>query len=443
MGIAGAKHFGDLLISMEQKELKIIPHIVLQHAENLGFNWLLRDRAINEPHYSLSDLAKLDDRLEADIDGLRIAGDAGWEICKQELKWEEAGEIFTASFLAFEIDDALRIHEVLEVGGAEPELCRGVISALGWLPFEQGVKHTTQFQTAESTNLRYIGLAAHAIHRQDPGQPLEEALRSEDALLKARALKAVGELGRRDLLAYLQANFREENSKCHFYASWSAALLGDAYAYPILQSITQSDSPYREEATKMVLRRLHPKTAQDWLKELAQSSEHLRQAVIGAGALGDPALIPWLFEMMHVPEHARAAGEAFTMITGVDLAYEDLEGEWPEGFEAGPTENPEDENVAMDPDEDLPWPELELIQKWWANHKSNFQNGTRYLVGKPISSEWLQQVLRNGFQRQRAAAALELAIKQPGQPLFEVRAPGFRQQQMHNPGKPEPNRKKN
>ena len=38
-------------------------------------------------------------------------------------------------------------------------------------------------------------------------------------------------------------------------------------------------------------------------------------------------------------------------------------------------------------------------------------------------------VLRNGRQRQRAAAALELALQQPGQPLFEVRAPGFRQQQ--------------
>ena len=42
------------------------------------------------------------------------------------------------------------------------------------------------------------------------------------------------------------------------------------------------------------------------------------------------------------------------MITGVDIAYEDLEGAWPEGFVAGPTEDPEDENVAMDPDEDLP-----------------------------------------------------------------------------------------
>jgi hypothetical protein len=39
-------------------------------------------------------------------------------------------------------------------------------------------------------------------------------------------------------------------------------------------------------------------------------------------------------------------------------------------------------------------------------------------------------VLRNGRQRQGAAAPLELAVRQPGQPLFEVRAPGCRQQQM-------------
>jgi len=38
--------------------------------------------------------------------------------------------------------------------------------------------------------------------------------------------------------------------------------------------------------------------------------------------------------------------------------------------------------------------------------------------------------LKNGYQRQRAAAALELAILKPGRPLFEVRAPGFRQQQL-------------
>jgi uncharacterized protein (TIGR02270 family) len=111
----------------------------------------------------------------------------------------------------------------------------------------------------------------------------------------------------------------------------------------------------------------------------------------------------------------------------VDLAYQDLEGEWPEGFEAGPTENPEDEDVGLDADEDLPWPEPPLVQQWWDDNKARFRGGQRYLLGEPVSIAHCQKVLQTGFQRQRSAAALELALLQPDQPLFETRAPGFRQ----------------
>jgi len=145
-------------------------------------------------------------------------------------------------------------------------------------------------------------------------------------------------------------------------------------------------------------------------------------------------LLPWLFEQMAIPELARVAGESFSMLTGVDLAYDDLDGERPEGFEAGPTEDPEDENVEMDADEDLPWPNVELIKKWWITNRLNFKNGTRYFCGSPISIESLNHVLRSGFQRQRTAAAWELAIHQPGSPLFETRAPGFVQQRLLGKG---------
>jgi hypothetical protein len=39
-------------------------------------------------------------------------------------------------------------------------------------------------------------------------------------------------------------------------------------------------------------------------------------------------------------------------------------------------------------------------------------------------------VLRSGYQRQRIAAALELALMRPDRPLFERRAPAFRQQAL-------------
>ena len=67
----------------------------------------------------------------------------------------------------------------------------------------------------------------------------------------------------------------------------------------------------------------------------------------------------------------------------------------------------------MDPDDNLPWPEPALVQKWWDKNRGQFQNGTRYLMGKPMTIDWLKTVLRDGRQRQRAAAALELAIRNP------------------------------
>jgi uncharacterized protein (TIGR02270 family) len=194
----------------------------------------------------------------------------------------------------------------------------------------------------------------------------------------------------------LQYHVTADNDLCRYAAAWSAALLGDMGDLPTLQAIVGFDVPYKEEATKMALRRMDLVEAHAWRQALAHNPDTTRLAVIGVGAIGDPVSLPWLIEQMTIPPLARVAGEAFTMITGVDIAYEDLEGEWPDGFEAGPTEDPEDENVDMDPDEELPWPEPERIARWWHAHRSAFQSDTRSLLGKPMSPAWLQDVLRHG-----------------------------------------------
>ena len=178
---------------------------------------------------------------------------------------------------------------------------------------------------------------------------------------------------------------------------------------------------------------LAPDAAGDWLKTLSDDPGQLRALITAVGVYGDPHYVPWLIRQMGTPPVARVAGEAFSMITGVDLAYQDLEGEWPEGFHAGPTENPEDEDVAMDPDEDLAWPDPALVTRWWSENSPQFAPGTRHLCGRPISAAQCQEVLRTGYQRQRIAAALELALMRPDAPLFEWRAPAFRQKTLLAP----------
>ncbi len=411
-------------------EALTIKPIIEQHAEEAAFLWLQRNAAIHEPHYSLKDIAHLDDRLEAHIDGLRIAGETGWEICKQALALNEPGEVFVAALLAFEGDDGQRVDEVLKVALEAPENWRALISAIGWLSDEDYQRWVPGLLTANDLSYRRLAIAASVIHRHNSATAFAAALDDPEPNFQARALRAVGELKRRDLLPVLQQKFKSDNPACQFWATWSAVLLGDKTALDVLKTFATADSAFLEQALQIMLRVMDVPNSTKWLSDFTQSPEVLRHAVLGAGIIGDPMYIPWLINLMTVPEVSRVAGEAFSMITGVDLAYDDLEGEWPEGFEAGPTENPADDDVAMDSDEDLPWPEQNLIQAWWEKNKNQFRTGVRYLVGKPITVEHCQQILNTGFQRQRRAAALELALLRKDEPLFNTSAPGLRQQQL-------------
>jgi uncharacterized protein (TIGR02270 family) len=409
-----------------------IEAVVSQHAEDAASLWLLRNAAVSLPHYRLDDLTKLDARVEAHVDGLRIAGEPGWEIAKTALlEIGGPGEVFAAGVLAFESEVSDKVRHVIEVGTASPEASRGLVSALGWLSSVQAVKPIKALLAAEEPAQRRVGLAASAIHRRNPGPALVAAFGADDPSLRARAFRAAGELGFLDSHITLRANLKAKDPTVRFWAARSNALLNghkDAVAY--LQNIAEAGGSFAERAAQMAMRRLAPNDAKLWLRRLVKELGRKRIAVIAAGAFADPEAIPFLVDQMKVPELARVAGESFSLITGADMVYDKLEGQEPEGFEAGPNDNPEDAKVEMDPDENLPWPEPALVQRWWNARQGNFAKGTRYLLGQPITTESLRSAIKNGYQRQRAAAAIELAILKPGRPLFEVRAPGRRQQGM-------------
>lgn len=410
--------------------MRIIENIIEQHAEEAAFNWLLRDSAVSEPHYDLSDLAHLDDRIEANIDGLRVAGDASWEICREAMAIDEPGEIFTAGVLAFESQVPKRMNTVLAAVAEDVENQRALCSAMGWIAFRHIARPAIKLLHAKMALLKRIALSVYAIHRQDIGPTLGNLIFDVDPGVRSRALKAAGELGRMDLLPMVLDGINDKDDGCCFYAAWSAALLGKKAGADRLKRIAQAQSPFAQRACDLAVRIMEHGQAVQWLNTFGRNASSLRLAIKGYGALGDPQPVAWLIEMMGVPELARIAGEAFSMITGVDIAYEDLDTDVPENLEGGPTEDPEDEDVAMDPDEDLPWPDSNLIAARWHSRQNDFQNGRRYLAGRLISMEHCRHVLLNGYQRQRMAAATELALLKPGGPLFEVRAPGFLQQRL-------------
>ncbi len=406
----------------------IIRDIVEEHADEIAALWMLRSVAVKAPHYSLADLAELDERVNAHISGLRLGESIAWEASLQALETREPGELFTAATLAFKAANPAWISEVMSVVKDAPDTRRGLVSALGWLEKAEVKALVKRFLKSKSTLQRYAGIAGCAVHRVNPGNALAAALTAEDPALRARGLRAAGELGRVDLQGQLAEHFVSDEPACRFWAAWSAGLLGDrARAVQVLQKFLTDDTEFLQPALQLLARIMAPAEARKLFNGVARQNGELRAVTIAAGATGDPAYLPWLLKQMQVAELARAAGEAFTLISGLDLARQAMEAEEPEAFAAGPEEDLDAGDIGMDDDEDLPWPDTAKVQAWWKKRQSRFAPGQRFLLGRPIDARTCRGVLNLGLQRQRAAAALELALLHPETPLFETRAPGFRQ----------------
>src|SRR5262245_39750913 len=92
--------------SPNESSALIIEEVVERHAEEAAFLWTTRDRAVHSANYSLKDLSGLDERVEAHLDGLRVAGQFGWQLCEQVLNKDEPGRIFAVGVLAFDSGDS-------------------------------------------------------------------------------------------------------------------------------------------------------------------------------------------------------------------------------------------------------------------------------------------------------------------------------------------------
>jgi uncharacterized protein (TIGR02270 family) len=301
--------------------------ILSQHAEEASMLWLLRNAAVEEPHYDLPDLLELDNRVEAHLDGLRIAGDAGWSLCEEQLGAEEAGEVFAAGAMAFLSGEPGRLEKVLEVVAKDSRLMPPLVSALEWQEVEAAIRLASAHLASENPLLREAGLRALTALRRDPGSALTDLLGDDAPGVQAAALQAAGVFHRVDHLRETVEAMGSSDPEIRFPAAWATALLGDdARALALLREGAENGGPHSRAAAMMVVRRQSHEQVLGWLNSLEKDPQQERLFLWVAGQLGDPVVVPRLFSRMMIPELARPAGEAFTFITGVDLAYADFEG---------------------------------------------------------------------------------------------------------------------
>jgi uncharacterized protein (TIGR02270 family) len=401
--------------------------VVSEHADEASFLWLQRASAVHAPNYSPQQFADLDERLAAHIDGLRVAGEEGWKHAVALTDNEGPEDFFVAAVPAIKAVDG-RFDDLVERAKELPEVVPGLISALGWIePQYLGGRVKALLEDGSSLKQK-LGVAACALHRRDPGPLLGQLIESAPDSVRIRAQRAAGELGRADLLPQARSLLGEAKPELRFWAAWAAVLLGDrAQALDALAAFALKSGPRQPRAFQLALQAVDVVPGHALLLDSGGLPEVQRLRIIGSGFIGDARYVPWLIEQMAQPATARIAAEAFVAITGVDFNLERMETMPPDGFEDGPTDDPDDENVELPEDIALPWPDLDKIRAWWGKNGERFAPGVRLFMGHPVSPEGCTNVLREGFQRQRVAAALHLCLLEPRAPLFATSAPAWRQ----------------
>lgn len=396
------------------RDFSAFANIAEQNASEAAFLWLLRSQAVTSSQYYPFDIRELEGRIEANLDGLSAVGELGWQVCADQLVYEEPGEIFTAAVVSLRSRNAARIKMVCELALTTPEMTKGLISALGWIETDIAKFWMQRFLSVSDPKYRMLGLAACSVRREDPGKYFLLILQDPDLekypVLHARALRLIGELNRNDLVPALNAAMNTDDPIVKFWANWSLALFGNQASVINLKPYLMEDSKLSNKAVQLVFSLLPINEGRKWIGELATKPELKRIMIKAIGILGDPHAIPWLIQQMTNDEMARIAGWAFSQISGIDLESSNLVNEQAEDIETGPTDAAEDENIEMDEDEDLPWPNAQKISRLWQVHHQLLQPGLRYFQGQEVTKQVLAHIFVSANQQQKELAALQRAI---------------------------------
>ncbi len=305
------------LIPKNDGPQQLLPHAIkpmhIRHAEDSAFYWMQRDGSAGSPLLRFERLAHFDQLLNAHLDGLREAGEPGWEIALKNLtRWSAA----------------LALH----------------------LQGEGAAVATDMWQA-----LQHLNLTAN----------------NAKGLARKKGFERCIDYAR------------------HF-----------GHALPVNHF------------------------------DLAQVAQMLppRQVLTLFAHHGDPVTIPLIAPFLTHPLHARLAGWALSMITGINLDAQNLIQAPPE-----PDENEDELARPGDPDGGLPWPSQPAISAWWNANHSNYQAGQRLLAGQSINDKaHCLAVLGYGTQAERYAAALNLALADQQFPFIETRAMAEQQQRLLN-----------
>lgn len=409
----------------------ILIDILEEHLEEADFLWQQRENALKDRVYNLDDLAELEERLLAHLDGLVLGEKEAWKLLLEpKLAGGEIGEVFAAAFAALESGNAERIDLIQKMfGETEGLILDGIRHALRHTAYPNVEKKVQPYLDSEKGITRSAAIDVLSFRRF----PLElnrlhAFLNEKDPVVVAAALSAVGRLRMGQLKFEVETALEDEYPDIRLEAISTGLLLGSDRALSRCRREVLERSQEASRAIILIGLAGHQEDLPLLVNALGDASL-ARSAIISLGLLGNIGAMEPLIHYSSDPKLSRVVGEAICQTTGVGLEKEKLINANPIKPESKPQAE-DDDDFVDDPDEGLPLPDPSRLESWWKSNASRFDKNMRYRKGKAYSPQVLIEILQGGSLPERYNAAFELALMNPSYSLLETCALTARQRKV-------------
>lgn len=378
--------------------------ILHQHAEEAAFCWLRRQESRWRPSYRCSHLQRLDQLLDAHLEGLRIAAQAALPIVLDNVqRWKTADEVFACTYTLLHCSaaDWSPLERVLE---AQPDTVKGAAAALIWSAGPPAEDRLQRWGGSAIPALRVASAGAYAaLHSNDSTDArtawLAKTLVDPAPEVRACALRRIGEWRLSALTAHLQKAFTEPDALCRFESACAMAWLGMPQAdAALLDTLPRVQGNRQRRGTLLFAMTAQPAAFATWVQQAQVDPTQTRALVWSLAFRGDALALSKLLEYLRVPQYARLAGYAIGHISGLDL---DKQGLWQPEQQAEVTPHfSEDDGLLM--------PDIERLTDWVERYVTSMPMGTSLLAGKVLSTDNARRLLQTGWQPQRWQASVLL-----------------------------------
>lgn len=347
--------------------------VLEEHLDELGFLWERRQAVLFAPDWTVAELADLEERAEAHLDGLRIGDEHATALAHSRIDGDEAGDVTAAALVLLELGQHGAVLAAARRSGAARDGARIALRHAAVAPAADALYTLTLEADLAVAAFAVDVLAFHRARR--PPEP-ERLLRAADPAVRALGWFALGRLAPAPDAPLLERALDDPDAHVRRAALHAAAAAGAEAVVGLCRTAARGAGAVPEAVAFLGV--VGDPVDRPLLEAALRRDPTVAVAGIeGLGSLGDPAGVPALLEAMTVPVLASAAADAFVRTVGpVDLR--------PHAGTGG---------AAQSEDDDVPLPDPERARAAWASRRAGMAPGGRWQAGIDVQRLGLEEAL--------------------------------------------------